>query len=97
MSDVIVRSAMRADWDQALVDIADYVCTYEVNSPLAFETAAYCVMDTLACGFQALDYPACTKLSRVRSFRARRCPAARESPEPPMNSTRFSRHSTSAR
>lgn len=62
MSDVIVRSAKRADWDQVLVDIADYVCNYEVESELAFETAHYCLMDTLACGFQALDYPACTKL-----------------------------------
>jgi len=62
MSDVIVRSAKRADWDQALVDIADYVCHYEVESELAFETAHYCLMDTLACGFQALDFPACTKL-----------------------------------
>lgn len=62
MSDVIVRSAKRADWDQALVDIADYVCNYEVDSDLAYETAHYCLMDTLACGFQALDYPACTKL-----------------------------------
>jgi len=62
MSDVIVRSAKRADWDQALVDIADYVCNYKVESELAFETAHYCLMDTLACGFQALDYPACTKL-----------------------------------
>ena len=62
MSDVIVRSAKRADWDQALVDIADYVCNYTVENELAFETAHYCLMDTLACGFQALDYPACTKL-----------------------------------
>ncbi len=62
MSEVNIRSAKRADWDQALVDIADYVCNYEVDSDLAFETAHYCLMDTLACGFQALDYPACTKL-----------------------------------
>ncbi|MCH9694578.1 MAG: bifunctional 2-methylcitrate dehydratase/aconitate hydratase [Gammaproteobacteria bacterium] len=62
MSGVIVRSAERADWDQALVDIADYVCDYEVKSELALDTAHYCLMDTLACGFQALDYPACTKL-----------------------------------
>ena len=62
MSNLDIRSAKRADWDQALVDIADYVCDYEVNSELAFETAHYCLIDTLACGFQALDYPACTKL-----------------------------------
>ncbi len=62
MSGTIHRSAERADWDQALVDIADYACNYEVESDLALETAHYCLMDTLACGFQALDYPACTKL-----------------------------------
>ena len=62
MSNVDIRSAKRADWDQALVDIADYVCDYDIDSELAFETAHYCLMDTLACGFQALDYPACTKL-----------------------------------
>lgn len=62
MSDDDVRSAKRADWDSVLVDIADYVCEYEVDSELAYETAHYCLMDTLACGFQALDFPACTKL-----------------------------------
>ena len=45
-----------------LVDIADYVCDATIDSDLAYETAHYCLMDTLACGFQALDYPACTKL-----------------------------------
>ena len=62
MSNLDIRSAKRADWDHALVDIAEYVCNYEIDSELAFETAHYCLMDTLACGFQALDYPACTKL-----------------------------------
>ena len=62
MSSSDIRSAVRPDWDQVLVDIADYVCDYEIDSDLAFETAHYCLMDTLACGFQSLDYPACTKL-----------------------------------
>ena len=62
MSNPDIRSAARPDWDQALADIADYVCNYEIDSDVAFETAHYCLMDTLACGFQALDYPACTKL-----------------------------------
>jgi 2-methylcitrate dehydratase len=57
-----IRSAKRAEPDQVLVDIADYVCEAEINSDLAFETAHYCLMDTIACGFQALDFPACTKL-----------------------------------
>jgi 2-methylcitrate dehydratase len=56
------RSARRPDPDQLLVDIADYVCGADIDSDLAYQTAHYCLMDTLACGFQALDYPACTKL-----------------------------------
>ena len=62
MSDIGIRSAKRADWDAQLTAIADYVCDYEIDSDVAFETAHYCLIDTLACGFQALDYPACTKL-----------------------------------
>ena len=62
MSNTDIRSAQRAEWDKELVAIADYVCDAEIDSKLAFETAHYCLMDTLACGFQALDYPACTKL-----------------------------------
>ena len=62
MSDIGTRSAKRPDWDRELTAIADYVCDTEIDSDLAFETAHYCLMDTLACAFQALDYPACTKL-----------------------------------
>ena len=57
-----VRSAKRAEPDQVLVDIADYVCNTDITSDVAYETARYCLMDTIACGFQALDFPACTKL-----------------------------------
>ena len=56
------RSPGRPGWDRELVDIADYVCDTEIDSELAFDTAHYCLMDALACGFRALDYPACTKL-----------------------------------
>ena len=56
------RSARRAEPDRLLVDIAEYVCDTDIDSKLAFETAHYCLLDTLACGFQALDYPACTRL-----------------------------------
>lgn len=62
MSSNDIRSAKRPDPDQVLADIADYVCSVPIDSALAYETAHYCLMDTLACGFQALDYPACTKL-----------------------------------
>jgi 2-methylcitrate dehydratase len=62
MSAPDIRSAKRAEPDQALTAIADYVCNTEVTSEVAYQTAHYCLLDTLACGFQALDYPACTKL-----------------------------------
>ena len=62
MPDIGTRSAKRPDWDKELAAIADYVCDAEIDSDVAFETAHHCLMDTLACGFQALDYPACTKL-----------------------------------
>ena len=52
----------RPDPDPVLAEIADYVLSFEITSPLAYETATYCLMDTLACGFQALKFPACTKL-----------------------------------
>ena len=48
--------------DQVIIDIADYVRGYEIKSDLAYETARYCLMDTLGCGLEALEYPACTKL-----------------------------------
>jgi 2-methylcitrate dehydratase len=57
-----VKSAERPAPDRVLTAIADYVLEFKIKSELAYETAAYCLMDTLACGFQALKYPACTKL-----------------------------------
>jgi 2-methylcitrate dehydratase len=62
MSTSDYKSAQRPAPDHVLVDIADYALTYDVRSDAAYETAYYCLMDTLACGFQALKYPACTKL-----------------------------------
>ncbi len=49
-------------FDQVIVDIVDYVEKYEVTSDLAIETAWHCLLDTIGCGLEALDYEACTKL-----------------------------------
>src|SRR5882672_10266638 len=57
-----IKSAERPAPDHVLTAIADYALNYDIASPLAYETASYCLLDTLACGFQALKYPACTKL-----------------------------------
>src|SRR5690554_1175527 len=55
-------SNVRPKPDKVLVDIADYVINYEIKSPLAYETARNCLIDTLGCGLEALEYPACKKL-----------------------------------
>ena len=48
--------------DQVLVDIANYVCDYEIKSDEAYDTARNCLIDTLGCGLLALRFPECTKL-----------------------------------
>jgi 2-methylcitrate dehydratase len=48
--------------DKVLTDIADYALNYAVDSNLAYSTARACLIDTLGCGLEALEYPACTKL-----------------------------------
>jgi 2-methylcitrate dehydratase len=55
-------SNVRPKPDGVLVDIADYVLKGKIDSRLAFDTARYCLLDTLGCGFEALEYPACRKL-----------------------------------
>lgn len=50
------------EFDKVIVDIVDYVESYKVDSDLAYETAWNCLLDTLGCGLEALEYPACTKL-----------------------------------
>lgn len=52
----------RPETDKVIVDIVDYALNYEITSDSAFSTAHYCLLDTLGCGFEALTYPACTKL-----------------------------------
>ena len=55
-------SNVRPKPDQVLVDIADYAASFNITSSEAYQTAHYCLLDTLGCGFEALSYPACTKL-----------------------------------
>ncbi|HMK14976.1 MAG TPA: bifunctional 2-methylcitrate dehydratase/aconitate hydratase [Burkholderiales bacterium] len=48
--------------DKVLIDIADYVTAFRIKSEEAYNTARLCLMDTLGCGLEALEFPACTKL-----------------------------------
>jgi len=55
-------SNVRPKPDKVLTDIVDYVMKYKITSKLAYETARNCLIDTLGCGLEALEYPACRKL-----------------------------------
>jgi len=55
-------SNVRPKPDRVLELIASYARDFPIKSAEAYATARYCLMDTLGCGFEALEYPACTKL-----------------------------------
>jgi 2-methylcitrate dehydratase len=55
-------SNVRPRPDRVLTSISDYARHFRIKRDEAYTTARYCLMDTLGCGFEALEYPACTKL-----------------------------------
>lgn len=52
----------RPDWDAELVQLTNYLHDFQPESALAWITARHMLIDSLGCAFEALDYPACTKL-----------------------------------
>src|SRR5579875_342308 len=48
--------------DALIAEIAHYVLHTEISSDLAWRTAHYCLLDSIGCALEALNYPACTKL-----------------------------------
>ena len=48
-------------FDQLIIDIANYVLNYKVESELAIDTAYYCLLDSVGCGLEALTYNSCTR------------------------------------
>ena len=52
----------RAEWDEVLVDIVDYVRDFQPASALAWRSARLVLIDSLGCALEALEHPACTKL-----------------------------------
>ena len=57
-----VETNVRPKPDDVLVKIADYVLDKQIESSEAYNTARYCLMDTLGCGLLALTFPDCKKL-----------------------------------
>ncbi|EJU04088.1 2-methylcitrate dehydratase [Dacryopinax primogenitus] len=62
MSASTAESAARPEPDQVLKDIASYVHHYDVTSPLAWETARLCLIDTMGCGLEGLRFEECNRL-----------------------------------
>ena len=50
------------EFDKEIVDIVDYALNFQVTSDVAYETAYNCLLDTIGCGLEALEYEACRKL-----------------------------------
>lgn len=48
--------------DPLFSQIIDYVYDHSIRSELAWDTARWCLMDSLGCAMMALQFPACTKL-----------------------------------
>ena len=57
-----MTSNIRSAPDQVLVDIADYVMDYKIQSREALDAARLSMTDTLACALEALEFRECTKL-----------------------------------
>ena len=49
-------------YDPLLIEIADYVDGYVIDSSHALSIARYCLIDSMACALDALEHPACTRL-----------------------------------
>ena len=61
MSQHDIRSAARPEPDRSMVDIADYVVDYRIDSEEAWNTARYVLLDSLACAMLAMKFPDCTR------------------------------------
>ena len=57
-----VDQNIRPDYDAVIIEIADYVTNFKIESDLALDTARNCLIDTIGCGLLALTFPACTKM-----------------------------------
>jgi len=62
---MLINSAdinLRPETDHELINIAEYVTNYSINSTEAWSTAMDCFIDALACHFLALKHPDCMRL-----------------------------------
>jgi 2-methylcitrate dehydratase len=62
MSSVHHSVMNKQEFDQLIVDIADYVIDYKLNNEEAYRIAQHVLIDSLGTGLLALRFPECTKL-----------------------------------
>lgn len=62
MSDQTIQSARRPEPDRLIREMAEYVCQEQEFPDEAWNTAYWCLLDSLACATQANRYPECAKL-----------------------------------
>ena len=55
------RSAARPAPDRPLVEVADYVIDTRIDSELAYDTARWMLLDSLACAMLALEFDQCRR------------------------------------
>jgi 2-methylcitrate dehydratase len=61
MSSHRADSNIRPAADAEMVAVADYVSDYQTEEHEAYDTARYCLMDSLGCAMLALRYPECVR------------------------------------
>ncbi|MEO7324867.1 MAG: bifunctional 2-methylcitrate dehydratase/aconitate hydratase [Dokdonella sp.] len=61
MSQLDRRSAARPQPDQPMVDIANYIVDYRIESQEAYDTARLMLLDSLACSMLAMKFPECVR------------------------------------
>ena len=57
-----ITTPSNQEFDQEIIEIVDYVRDFQITSEVAYETAFNCLLDTIGCGLEALEYEACRKL-----------------------------------
>lgn len=55
------RSSVRPQPDPPMLDIADYVAGYRIDSEEAYDTARHMLLDSLACAALAMDHAECIR------------------------------------
>ncbi|MEO7067714.1 MAG: bifunctional 2-methylcitrate dehydratase/aconitate hydratase [Rhodanobacter sp.] len=61
MSAPDIRSAVRPAPDQPMVDVANYMADYVIDSREAYDTARYMLLDSLGTAMLAMKFPECVK------------------------------------